>query len=948
MPSSAAKSARQSIVLTRILPCRSAPCEVASRVVGKECEAWSQLSECGAAEAIMTRICSDSEKERWCCRVRSETAAGSLGYHFGTCARRCPRALPEPVGAACAIVESSRVAQKPLSTVPGIVDRAVRFVYSPPSVKPWEPSLIPHPKLPDQVFPPTMSTAHGTSTHWAKTDPSVPPPSYNAAMGGLPSLRSSSPLVASGQHQSNDFSEKKQRERELELDPRRACPTSIKQVDPTYRSYSPSATMSLDPKTALARFGSPFATSPEWSPLPQDACLTRLPSLDLDLRIQMRFSSPSSEQRISAPPPSFHRRAIPSISSDAMQFEPVYIKSANNKETKKQILSDGFQPVYPGRLLVPRDVSAADWARFLDDIVAAGALTGKQKIVSNVAPITMHIGITGFLVTRAIQKGMKKRKSPLICETIENWQHQFFCARGLDVYVLYNGERLTARSPNSPIPASAYPAHPQLQRQDSHTSSVSSLSSSSSSSSDSSDDEDRAALQTLDGRRLGRKERKLLRKQRKAERKQDRKLAKSERKHRRNEKRNGCSPCSPLASQSPSGSRPRQDGARGGYLLVIAPLSASTASVAEGAASFMWYRRIGYREERQLPVGGTQLRGSAAAASVVTSNSGVKPQTTDLKQLEQHAKAKIKPEAYAYVAGSASTEATAQNNLDAFKKWHIVPSMLRDVSLAEFDSSTRLFGRKYATPLVIAPIGVQAQLHPEDADCATACAAAELEIPFTLSSATSRPLEQVYEQAGFRTDPEEEDDGGVDAWFQLYWPQDDELTENLLARAKKAGYRVLVVTLDTWSLGWRPRDLDTTYNPFLTGEGVANVFSDPVFVRKYCDGKDPRRADVTPDEITSASVAAISQLSPGISRSWADLAQLRRLWGSAPIVLKGIQTLADAARAVEAGMDANGQDGVRDVLKTLLADLELNAGLAGFQSTAQLSRHNLVRADSRM
>jgi hypothetical protein len=302
----------------------------------------------------------------------------------------------------------------------------------------------------------------------------------------------------------------------------------------------------------------------------------------------MRFSSPSNEQRISAPPPSFHRRAIPSISSDAMQFEPVYIKSANNKETKKQILSDGFQPVYPGRLLVPRDVSAADWARFLDDIVAAGALTGKQKIVSNVAPITMHIGITGFLVTRAIQKGMKKRKSPLICETIENWQHQFFGARSLDVYVLYNGERLTARSPNGPIPASAYPAHPQLQRQDSHASSVSSLSSNSSSSSDSSDDEDRAALQTLDGRRLGRKERKLLRKQRNAERKQERKLAKSERKHRRNEKRHGCSPCSPLASQSPSGSRPRQDGARGGYLLVIAPLSASTASVAEDAASFMW------------------------------------------------------------------------------------------------------------------------------------------------------------------------------------------------------------------------------------------------------------------------------------------------------------------------------------------------------------------------
>ncbi|SPO30760.1 related to CYB2 - lactate dehydrogenase cytochrome b2 [Ustilago trichophora] len=395
--------------------------------------------------------------------------------------------------------------------------------------------------------------------------------------------------------------------------------------------------------------------------------------------------------------------------------------------------------------------------------------------------------------------------------------------------------------------------------------------------------------------------------------------------------------------------------------------------------------------------------------------SGSRPQTTDLKLLEQQAKAKINPEAYAYVAGSASTESTAHGNLDAFKRWHIVPSMLRDVSLADFDSTTRLFGRDYSTPLVIAPIGVQAQLHPTDADCATARAAADLEIPFTLSSATSRALENVYEYGGFS---KEED--GSDAWFQLYWPQDDELTESLLSRAKKAGYRVLVVTLDTWNLGWRPRDLDTAYNPFLTGEGVANVFSDP-----YCEGKDPRRADVTKEEITSASVAAIAQLSPGVSRAWSDLALLRRLWGSDPIVLKGIQSVTDAARAVEAGMDGiwvsnhggrqvdgavpsliqlpaiaeyinslprkegeekktiifdsgvrcgadimkalclgadgvavgrpwcwglavNGEDGVRDVLKTLLADFELNAGLAGFQASKELGRHALVKAESRI
>lgn len=350
--------------------------------------------------------------------------------------------------------------------------------------------------------------------------------------------------------------------------------------------------------------------------------------------------------------------------------------------------------------------------------------------------------------------------------------------------------------------------------------------------------------------------------------------------------------------------------------------------------------------------------------------------------------------------------------------------MLRDVKLSEFDGSTRLFGRDYSSPIVIAPIGVQAQLDSTEADCATAKAAAELEIPFTLSSATSRPLEQVHESAGF-SKGQSDDEDGVDAWFQLYWPQDDELTESLLARAKKAGYRVLVVTLDTWNLGWRPRDLDTTYNPFLTGEGIANVFSDPVFIRKFCEGKDPRRANVTKDETTSASVSAIAQLSPGVSRTWAGLAILRKLWGPDPIVLKGIQSVSDAARAVEAGMDGvwvsnhggrqvdgavpslnqlpaiadyinalprregeekktvifdsgvrcgadimkalclgadavaigrpwcwglavNGEEGVRDVLKTLLADFELNAGLAGYQSVKELNRHALVRADNRM
>ncbi|KDN44880.1 FMN-dependent alpha-hydroxy acid dehydrogenase [Tilletiaria anomala UBC 951] len=287
------------------------------------------------------------------------------------------------------------------------------------------------------------------------------------------------------------------------------------------------------------------------------------------------------------------------------------------------------------------------------------------------------------------------------------------------------------------------------------------------------------------------------------------------------------------------------------------------------------------------------------------------PQTTSYVALEEQARKKLTPEAYGYVAGSASSENTNKSNMDAMQDWQIVPRMLAGVDLDNFDMSTTLFGRKFATPFVISPIGVQGQLHV-DSDRATARAACKVGVPFTLSSATSTPLEVVAQEGGFAKAREEAEgcDGevsGAEPWFQLYWPSDDDITRSLLDRAKKSGYKVLVVTLDTWSLGWRPRDLDIAYNPFLKGNGLANLFCDPVFVEKYCEGKSPLRKDTTEDDVFQAALACISLLSPGNSRSWADLPLLRELWGASAdghkIVLKGIQSVTDAARAIEAGAD---------------------------------------------
>lgn len=128
------------------------------------------------------------------------------------------------------------------------------------------------------------------------------------------------------------------------------------------------------------------------------------------------------------------------------------------------------------------------------------------------------------------------------------------------------------------------------------------------------------------------------------------------------------------------------------------------------------------------------------------------------------------------------------------------------------DLSVELFGTKYRSPLLVAPIGVQEICHP-DGEEATARACASVKVAMILSTAATRSIEQVATANG---------DG--DRWYQLYWPKPgaDEFTASLLRRAKANGFKVLVVTLDTFMIGWRPSDLDESYLPFVWGQGVSS------------------------------------------------------------------------------------------------------------------------------
>jgi len=364
---------------------------------------------------------------------------------------------------------------------------------------------------------------------------------------------------------------------------------------------------------------------------------------------------------------------------------------------------------------------------------------------------------------------------------------------------------------------------------------------------------------------------------------------------------------------------------------------------------------------------------------------------TRFATLEREAAAKMSEEAFAYVAGGAGEERTMAANLHAFDHWRIMPRMLRDVS--ERDASVELFGRRLRAPLLLAPIGVQEMAHA-DADLATARAAAAEGVPMIFSNQASVPMEATAEAMG-----------DAPRWFQLYWGKSDELVASLVSRAENAGCEAIVVTLDTTLLGWRTRDLDLAYLPFLEAKGIAQYTSDPVFRAML---------EKTPEEDPQAAALLFMGIYSNPAITWDRLSFLRD-HTSLPILLKGITHKDDALKAMDYGVDGlivsnhggrqvdgaigafevlatvapavrdhmpvlfdsgvrtgahmfkalalgasavclgrpyiyglalAGEEGVRAVIRNLLADFDLTMGLAGCKSVAEIDLTCLDRTSA--
>ena len=260
---------------------------------------------------------------------------------------------------------------------------------------------------------------------------------------------------------------------------------------------------------------------------------------------------------------------------------------------------------------------------------------------------------------------------------------------------------------------------------------------------------------------------------------------------------------------------------------------------------------------------------------------GVLPQfPMAFAELEARAEQALSPSVLSYVAGGAGGEHTQRANVSAFRQWGLIPRMF--VGATQRDLSVELFGMRLPSPLLMAPIGVIG-LCAQDGhgDLATAVAAARTGVPMIASTLSVDPLEDVAAQFG-----------GTPGFFQLYTPTDRDLAASLVSRAEAAGYRGIVVTLDTWLTGWRPRDLAASNFPQLRGHCLANYFTDPVF--RALLGQDPA------DDVAT-TIGTWARLF-GNPLTWDDLPWLRSLT-TLPLLVKGICHPDDARRAKDGGVD---------------------------------------------
>jgi isopentenyl diphosphate isomerase/L-lactate dehydrogenase-like FMN-dependent dehydrogenase len=352
-----------------------------------------------------------------------------------------------------------------------------------------------------------------------------------------------------------------------------------------------------------------------------------------------------------------------------------------------------------------------------------------------------------------------------------------------------------------------------------------------------------------------------------------------------------------------------------------------------------------------------------------------------IEEWEQRASSALTSDAFDWIAGGAGEEATIRANRAAFDRRELRPRMLIDTSSR--DISVEISGTRSSAPFWLAPIGGQTVAHPQG-EKASARAARELGIPLVISTAASYSMEEIAAECGESS-----------FWYQLYWVGDRGVVASFVRRAEDCGARAIVLTVDSPMVGWRDRDLRTGYTPFIRDEGLRQYTSDPVFrsrlemtpeddprtasaammkmfpnvsltwnhlewlrnktslpvfVKGLLRGEDARRAlDAGMDGVIVSNHGG-RQLD-GEMASLDALPEVRRAVGDGALVLfdSGIRRGVDVVKALALGANAvlvgrpyiyglatGGQEGVEQVLRTLMAEIDLTFVLVGVNKVSDL------------
>jgi L-lactate dehydrogenase (cytochrome) len=262
--------------------------------------------------------------------------------------------------------------------------------------------------------------------------------------------------------------------------------------------------------------------------------------------------------------------------------------------------------------------------------------------------------------------------------------------------------------------------------------------------------------------------------------------------------------------------------------------------------------------------------------------------------LRRVAKRRLPGGVFDYIDGAAEDERTLAANEAAFAAATFRPRVLRGIDTVEV--TTTLLGKPLAYPLVLAPTGFTRIADPQG-ELAVARAAARAGVPYTLSTLSTRSIEEVRSVS----------DGRL--WFQVYAWRDRGLVKEMVDRARDARFEALVLTVDTAVLGRRERDVRRGFSlpPTIGPRTLIDGALHPGWTLAFIRSEPIRFANVAGRDVgDGASPVSLSdyintQFDPALA--WEDVDWLRSIWDG-PIVIKGIQTVADAVLAADRGVDA--------------------------------------------